>query len=74
MSAVPFESRLAAVEREALTNTVKLSEHEKQCAERYDGIRSDIRSIRGTMLWVGCGLIAGMAGILVKLVFFPSGS
>lgn len=44
--------------------------HEAICAERYQGIRQDLNQFSSLVRTVGFGLIAGMGGILVKLVFF----
>lgn len=44
--------------------------HEAICAERYQGIRQDLNQFGSLVRTVGLALIAGMAGILVKLVFF----
>jgi hypothetical protein len=44
--------------------------HEAICAERYQGIRQDLNQFSSLVRTVGFALIAGMAGILVKLVFF----
>ena len=44
--------------------------HEAVCAERYQGIRQDLNQFSALVRTVGFALIAGMAGILVKLVFF----
>ena len=50
---------------------LKFATHEAVCAERYKGIREDLTSFQKIIARVGYGLIVGMAGILVKLVFFP---
>ena len=50
---------------------IKFATHEAVCAERYAGIREDLTSFQKIIAKVGYGLIAGMAAILVKLVFFP---
>lgn len=50
---------------------LKFATHEAVCAERYKGIREDLTHFQSTISKVGYGLIAGMAAILVKLVFFP---
>lgn len=50
---------------------IKFATHEAVCAERYAGIREDLTSFKQVIAKIGYGLIAGMAAILVKLVFFP---
>jgi len=50
---------------------LKFATHEAVCAERYKGIREDLTSFQKIIAKVGYGLMAGMAAILVKLVFFP---
>lgn len=50
---------------------IKFASHEAVCAERYRGIREDLDRFSTVVSRVGFGLIAGMAGILTKLVFFP---
>ena len=50
---------------------LKFATHEAVCAERYKGIREDLTSFKQVIAKIGYGLIAGMAAILVKLVFFP---
>ncbi len=64
--------RLREAEEGVLTNEMKLKSHEDQCAIRYGHIHASINSIRGILLWVGGTLLVGMAGILTKLLFFPS--
>lgn len=43
--------------------------HEAVCAERYAGIRGDIKGITTILKTVGFSLTAGMAAILAKLLF-----
>ena len=50
---------------------LKFATQEAVCAERYAGIREDLTSFKTVIAKIGYGLIAGMAAILVKLVFFP---
>jgi hypothetical protein len=64
------EERLREVEK-------NLAAHEAVCAERYEGIRrdfaiftSEMRDFKGLINKVSLLLVAGMAGILAKLVFF----
>ncbi len=66
-----LHSRLSAVERESLTNMIRLAEHEKQCAERYEGINDNIRAMKSIIQWFGGALLVGMAGVLTRLLFFP---
>jgi hypothetical protein len=49
---------------------IKFASHEAVCAERYRGIREDLDKFSRVVSRVGFGLIAGMAAILAKLVFF----
>lgn len=63
------DDRLRAVE-------MQLSTHEAVCAERYHGIiantsrlADDFGRMNSLLTKIGMGLIVGMAGILVKLVF-----
>jgi hypothetical protein len=56
---------------------IDFNTHEAVCAERYEGIRRDFhtsleeaRSFKRTLGKVGYGLLAGMAAILAKLIFF----
>jgi hypothetical protein len=67
---VAQEERLREVE-------TKLAAHEAVCAERYEGIRRDfavftteMRDFKNIINKVSLGILAGMAGILVKLIFF----
>ncbi len=71
------EAWLAAQEERLREVETKLAAHEAVCAERYEGIRRDfavftteMRDFKGLINKVGLLLIVGMAGILVKLVFF----
>ncbi len=79
MSAIPaeMEARLREVERDANTSLTRMDGHEKLCAERYNGIiathqrlESGLGRISGRLISIGILLLAGMAGILIKLVFF----
>ena len=54
------ESRLRDVEG-------KLATHEAVCAERYQGIKDDLKEFKLLIKAVGSALILGMA----KLLFFP---
>ena len=49
------------------------STHEAVCAERYAGIRGDITTIMKVLKQFGFYIMAGMAAILVKILFFPHG-
>lgn len=55
----------------------QINTHEAVCAERYAGIlktsaevRHDMQTVNRLLVKIGLALLAGMAGILVKLVFF----
>lgn len=70
MSAADVEERLRGVEQQITT-------HEAVCAERYAGIlrstsemQGDIAGVTRLLQKIGLALLAGMAGILVKLTFF----
>lgn len=70
MADAALESRMRVVEQQINT-------HEAVCAERYAGIlkasgemKHDIQSLNKLLIKVGLALLAGMGGILVKLVFF----
>ena len=59
---------------------MQIGTHEAVCAERYNGIlkagedtQGAIASIHRLMIKVGLGIISVMAGVLIKLVFFPHG-
>jgi len=59
---------------------MQIGTHEAVCAERYNGIlksgvetKEALDKMNGLAVKVGLLLIAGMSGILVKLVFFPHG-
>jgi len=54
------ESRIRIVEG-------KLATHEAVCAERYQGIKDDLKDFKNLIKVVGGALIVGMA----KLLFFP---
>jgi hypothetical protein len=54
------ETRLREVES-------KLAAHEAVCAERYQGIKDDLKEFKNLIKVVGGALIVGMA----KLLFFP---
>jgi len=54
------EMRLRTVES-------KLASHEAVCAERYQGIKDDLKDFKNLVKVVGGTLIVGMA----KLLFFP---
>jgi len=54
------EARLRTVEG-------KLAAHEAVCAERYQGIKDDLKEFKMLIKAVGGALIIGMA----KLLFFP---
>lgn len=62
--------RLRDVEDASLRNTLGLQSHEKECAIRYAGIQESVTGIKNVLMWVGGALLVGMAGVLVRLVFF----
>lgn len=70
MADAALEVRMRVVEQQINT-------HEAVCAERYAGIlksasdmQADVQALNKLLVKVGLALLAGMAGILVKLVFF----
>ena len=63
--------RLRAAEDVGMRNTLGLNAHEKECALRYVHINDSITRMTNILLWLGATVLAGMAGILVKLQFFP---
>lgn len=70
MADAALETRMRVVEQQINT-------HEAVCAERYAGIlnstadmKSDVQALNKLLVKVGLALLAGMGGILVKLVFF----
>lgn len=73
MVAVPDEvyERLRATEDSSLRNELGLKAHEDRCALRYEALWSEVKSTNRTLRWAGTSLLAGMAAILAKLVFFP---
>ena len=66
-----FDDRLREVELSNQRNTDRISSHEDICAVRYQGINDSLASMRSVLLKIGFLLLTGMAGVLVKLVFFP---
>jgi len=57
---------------------MQIGTHEAVCAERYSGIlkageetREALSIMQKLLVKVGLGLISVMAGVLIKLVFFP---
>lgn len=72
MSAATFDDRLREVESDTRSNSERIVAHEMLCAERYKNIGDSIGSIKSILQWAGGALVVGMAGILVRLVFFPA--
>lgn len=66
-----FDERLRDVELVSQRNTDRIGSHEELCAERYKTINDSIASMQSVLMKVGALLLTGMAGVLVKLVFFP---
>lgn len=66
-----FDDRLRDVELSSQRNTDRIGSHEELCAERYKTINESIASMQSVLMKVGALLLTGMAGVLVKLVFFP---
>lgn len=66
-----FDDRLREVELHTQRNADRISSHEELCAERYKTINDSIASMQSVLMKVGALLLTGMAGVLVKLVFFP---
>lgn len=65
-----FDDRLRDVELNAQRASDRILSHEELCAVRYQTINESIVSINNTLKWAAGGLIVGMLGILVRLVFF----
>jgi hypothetical protein len=73
-----FFRRLGTNEKDISVAMSKIDGHERVCAERYAGIsvahgklERSIASLNSRLLGIGTMLLLGMAGILVKIVFFP---
>lgn len=66
-----FDERLRDVELTTQRNHDRITAHEDICAVRYQGINDSLTNLRAILLKVGFLLLTGMAGVLVKLVFFP---
>lgn len=71
--------RLATNEQDIAVAMSKIDGHERICAERYAGItvahgklEQSIAGLNARLLQIGTLLLVGMAGILVKIVFFGS--
>lgn len=54
----------ARLAQTAADTAANLRTHEAVCAERYNGVRDDIKSLRGLILWGG-GLAVSAVGILI---------
>lgn len=67
-----FDVRLREVELVTQRNTDRIGSHEEICSERYKTINDSIAGMKAVLLKVGFLLLTGMAGVLIKLVFFPS--
>jgi tRNA A22 N-methylase len=65
-----LSARLRRVELDTQSATDRIKSHEEICAERYRSINENLGAVRSTQAKVAWALIAGMGGILVKLVFF----
>ena len=70
MEPVPARNQFDTLDRRVRELEREFGIHEAICAERYQGIRQDLNEFRSLVRIVGFALIAGMASILVKLVFF----
>lgn len=70
MEPVPARNQFDTLDRRVRELEREFGIHEAICAERYQGIRQDLNQFSSLVRTVGFALIAGMAGILVKLVFF----
>lgn len=66
-----FDERLRDVELIGQRNTDRIDSHEELCAARYDAINDSLAGMKSILTKVGFLLLTGMAGIIVKLVFFP---
>jgi hypothetical protein len=66
-----LDERLREVESDSRSNRERITAHEDICAERYENINDSIAGMRSVLLKVAFLLLTGMAGVLIKLVFFP---
>ena len=66
--------RVRQLELSSQSNRDSIVAHEKLCTERYGNINESVSSIKGILKWYLGVTTTGMAGILVKLLFFPGGS
>lgn len=71
------DERLRDVELSARESKTRIDAHETLCAQRYQGIldtherlEASMETTNARLLQVGWALIAGMAAIFAKLVFF----
>lgn len=69
-TAESFEPRLRAVEGASQEALLRLDGHEEVCAERYQNIHESVGGIKRLLSRVTIALLAGMAAILVKILFF----
>ena len=65
-----LDERLRDVESDSRSNRERITAHEDICAERYRNINESIVGMRSILLKVAFLLLTGMAGVLIKLVFF----
>jgi hypothetical protein len=65
-----FSARVRKLELDTQSTSDRIKSHEEICAERYSDIRESIRGMRSILVKAAGLLVTGMAGILVKLVFF----
>ena len=65
-----YSQRLRTVELAAQSAGDRIRSHEDICAERYRAINENIGAMRSILVKAAGLMITGMAGILVKLVFF----
>ncbi len=66
--------RVQAAEQSNLRNELGLGSHEKECAIRYGHINQTMGAIKRDMRLAIVALIAtlaSVAGLLIKLLFFP---
>jgi hypothetical protein len=66
--------RMQVAEQNNLRNSLGLQSHEKECAIRYGHINQTMRAIKRDMrlgILALIGTLASVAGLLIKLVFFP---
>jgi len=57
----------ARLTQTAAETAAKLSTHEAVCAERFSGIRSDIKALRSIVLWGGAFAVSSVGLLITSL-------